>query len=118
MKPKFDKVKAFVPSQNFELSKRFYAELFEQAWTVEKLCGFTVGGSEFLLQDFYQREFADNCMYQVMCSDAHEAWQFLSEIVQKYPGTSVRPPKAEPWGTVVYLIGPSGELWHVTQANA
>ena len=118
MKPEFDKVKAFVPSKDFELSKRFYAELFEPAWTSEKVCGFAVGGSEFLLQDFYEPAFAKNCMYQVACSDAQAAWQFLSDLVAKYPGTSVRAPKEEPWGTVVHLIGPSGELWHVTQHRA
>ena len=118
MKPTFDEVKAFVPARDFELSKRFYAEVFEVSWTSEKLCEFVVGGTAFLLQDFYRTELADNCMYQVACDDAHAAWQFLSDVVAKYPGTSVRAPKEEPWGTVVYLFGPSGELWHLTQANA
>ena len=32
MKPKFDKMKAFVPAKDFEHSRRFYAELFEAGW--------------------------------------------------------------------------------------
>jgi hypothetical protein len=115
MKPNFDRMKTFVPAKDFELSRRFYADIFEELWTHGKLCGFGAGGSEFLLQDFYQPEFANNSMYQIACSDAQAAWQFLSEVVAKYPGTKVHPPKEESWGIVVYLHGPSGELWHVTQ---
>jgi len=117
MKPKFDKMKTFVPAKVFDLSKRFYAEIFEATWADTKLCGFRVGDSEFMLQDFYQAEFANNSMYQIMVPNAQEAWRFLSEVVAKFDGTAVRPPKEEPWGTVVYLFGPSGELWHVTQAR-
>ena len=115
MKPTFDKMRTFVPAKDFEVSKRFYGELFEPTWVDEKLCGFAVGGGEFWLQDFYQADFARNSMFQIFCADAQQAWQFLSELVAKYPGTSVRPPKEEPWGIVVHLLGPSGELWHVTQ---
>jgi predicted enzyme related to lactoylglutathione lyase len=115
MKPKFENLKAFVPSKDFELSKQFYAELFEPTWVDKDVCGFAVGHGGFLLQNFYQPDFANNCMYQIACSDAQEAWRFLSAVVARYPGASVRPPKEEPWGLVVYLFGPSGELWHVTQ---
>ena len=26
--------------------------------------------------------------------------------------------KREPWGSVVYLWGPSGELWHITELSS
>lgn len=118
MKPAFDKMKTFVPAKDFELSKRFYAEIFEVGPQSPRLCEFSVGGNEFLLQDFNEPEFTSNCMYQLTCSDVQSAWRFLSDVVAKYSGTSVRPPKDEPWGKVVYLLGPSGELWHVTQAHS
>lgn len=112
-----DKVMAFVPAKDFEQSKRFYSEIFELVREDAKVCEFRAGTGGFLLQDFYQQEFADNCMYRVCCRDLLTTWKSLSEVVAKYDGTSVRAPKDEVWGSVVYLFGPSGELWHVTQAN-
>jgi predicted enzyme related to lactoylglutathione lyase len=113
----FDKVTAFVPAKDFEQSKRFYSEIFELVREDTKVCEFRAGNGGFLLQDFYQHEFASHCMYRVSCSDLQTTWAKLSQVVAKYDGTSVRPPKNEVWGRVVYLYGPSGELWHVTQAN-
>jgi len=118
MKPNFRMMKTFVPAKDFELSRQFYGELFESVWQDDKLCEFKLGDSQFFLQNFYAAEFAQNSMYQIMCSNAQQAWEFLSEVVKRYEGASVRPPKEEPWGVVVHLIGPSGELWHVTEPHS
>jgi predicted lactoylglutathione lyase len=41
-------IKAFVPSKDFELSKRFYADLgFEMAWSSEDMAYFHASGSSF-----------------------------------------------------------------------
>jgi len=116
MKPSFDQIKTFVPAKDFDYSRRFYAEIFDERWLDQRHCGFQVGETEFLLQDFYEPEFARNCTYQVQCKDLKEVFTFLAEIVARYEGASVRPPKQEPWGNVVYLFGPSGELWQFTSA--
>jgi hypothetical protein len=116
MKTSFGPMKAFVPAKDFEYSRRFYAEIFHETMSTERTCQFRVGDSEFLLQDFYEPEFARNCTYQVPCKDVQAVFDFLSEVVAKYEGPSVRPPKEEPWGEVVYLFGPSGELWQFTRA--
>jgi hypothetical protein len=43
--------KAFVPAQDFDLSKRFYQDLgFELAWSSEDLAYLRRGNSSFLLQ--------------------------------------------------------------------
>jgi hypothetical protein len=118
MKPSFGQMKTFVPAKDFEYSRRFYAEIFDEDSLAERVCGFRVGDSAFLLQDFYEPEFARNCTYRVPCKDVQAVFNFLSEIVAKYDGPSVRPPKLEPWGKVVYLFGPSGELWQFANASS
>jgi hypothetical protein len=48
--------KAYVPSKDFALSKRFYQEFgFELAWSSEDLAYFRHGNSSFLLQNFYEK---------------------------------------------------------------
>jgi len=39
-----------------------------------------------------------------------------SGVLENYTGVRATPPKKEPWGaTVVYIWGPAGELWHISQ---
>jgi hypothetical protein len=42
------------------------------------------------------------------------------EVISKIEGFNIKfnPVKDEPWGKVIYLWGPSGELWHVTEFNS
>src|SRR5207253_5142606 len=55
--------KAFVPSSDFALSKRFSQDLgFDLAWSSEDLACFRQGNASFLLQNFYVSEHADNFM--------------------------------------------------------
>jgi hypothetical protein len=54
-------------------------------------------------------------MLQLIVPDIQEAFDTISGI----EGFEIKyqPIKAEPWGKVIYLWGPSGELWHVTELN-
>jgi hypothetical protein len=57
-------------------------------------------------------------MYQLLVDDIDATWQQLqSSGVLTRHGTMVkaRPPKQETWGHLIYLWGPAGELWHLTQ---
>src|SRR6476660_10011927 len=57
--------KAFVPARDFALSKRFYEDLgFVLAWSSDDLAYFHRGRASFLLQNFYNKEHADNFMLQ------------------------------------------------------
>lgn len=117
MRPAFDKMRTFVPAKDYALSKQFYAELFELVWDGGNVCEFRVGSCTFFLQNFYVAEFANNSMYEMSCANARSTWEYLSTLIEKYPGTSVSPPKQQPWGLVVDLVGPAGELWHVTERS-
>jgi len=66
---------AVVPAKDFEASKRCYGELFEITWEAEKLCQVQAGISKFLIQDYYQRDWAENSMYQLIVDDADAIWE-------------------------------------------
>jgi uncharacterized glyoxalase superfamily protein PhnB len=109
-------VKAFVPSKDFDLSKRFYKDLgFELAWSDNDLAYFRHGGSSFLLQNFYNAEHAGNFMMHLLVEDADAWWSHVvaQTISAKY-GVKAEPPEDRPWGLRDFvLVDPTGVLWRV-----
>ncbi len=107
----------FIPAKDFAASVRFYEELFAVNWQTDTLCQIQAGTSKFLIQDFYQADFANNCMYQLLVDDIDATWLELqsSGVLTRHGEVKAQPPKQEAWGRVIYLWGPAGELWHLTQ---
>ena len=111
---KVDDIRVFIPSKDYEISKSFYQALgFEMAYVTNDLSLFENGECSFFLQRFYSEELAKNLMVQLSVLDINEAF----ELISKLKGFDIKyePIKVERWGKVVYLWGPSGELWHVTE---
>lgn len=106
-------LKAFVPSKDFDLSKRFYSDLgFELAWSSNDLAYFRHGQSSFLLQNFYNREHADNSMMHLLVEDADAWWSHVvaQSVATKY-GVKAEPPEDRPWGLRDFiLVDPTGVL--------
>lgn len=112
-----DDIRAFVPSKNYSVSKSFYHALgFEMDYVSEDLTLFTNGECSFFLQRFYNQTFANNLMLQLSVLDIAHAYATLSNLT----GFDIRfePIKEEPWGKVMSLWGPSGELWQITEFTA
>jgi uncharacterized glyoxalase superfamily protein PhnB len=111
-------LKAFVPAKDFDLSKKFYADLgFTINWSNEQIAEFQTGSFRFLLQPFYVAQHAGNFMMSLSVEDADAWWEHIQcqELTQKYPGIMCRPPEMQPWGIrVLYLSDPTGVLWHIT----
>lgn len=111
---KIDDIRVFIPSKNYEISQSFYQALgFKMEYVSDDLSLFESGECTFYLQRFYNEELARNLMFQLSVLDINEAFDIISNLDDfdiKY-----KPIKAEHWGKVVYLWGPSGELWHVTE---
>jgi hypothetical protein len=111
---KVDDIRVFIPSKNYEISQSFYQALgFKMEYVSDDLSLFENGECTFFLQRFYNEELARNLMFQLSVLDINEAFDIISNLDNfdiKY-----KPIKAEHWGKVVYLWGPSGELWHVTE---
>ena len=67
-------MKAFVPARDFELSKRFYADLgFEIPWSSDDLAYLHVGPAAFLLQKVYVPAPAGHFMVHLLVPDA-DVW--------------------------------------------
>jgi hypothetical protein len=110
--------KAFVPSRDFALSKRFYQDLgFDLAWSSADLAYFRHGNSSFLLQNFYNKEH---------CRQFHDAFArrgrrgLVSHVgamrlAAKY-GVQVEPPadRARRIRDFV-IVDPTGVLWGIGQ---
>jgi len=111
-------IKAFVPSKDFDLSKRFYADLgFTVAWSSDDMAYLHAGNSSFLLTKFYQREHADNFMMHMLVADVESWWQLVQaqEMGKRY-GVRVTPPEDRPWGIRDFTIDdPSSVLWRIGQ---
>ncbi len=110
-------IKAFIPSKNYVESQGFYQALgFDMQIASNDLSIFTNGSCSFYLQRFFNEELAKNFMLQLSVSDIDKAL----EVISKIKGFNIKysPVKDEPWGKVIYLWGPSGELWHVTEFNS
>jgi len=110
--------RSYLPTKDFEVSTRFYETLgFEKVLDGE-VAIFNAGSGGFILQRYYQKEWAENSMMQLMVDDLDAWWAHLSAL--DLPGVfGVHPPKppaTQPWGVrVAYVFDPSGVLWHVSQ---
>jgi hypothetical protein len=111
-------VKAFVPSRDFALSKRFYRDLgFTIGWSSDELAYLHHGSSSFLLQNFYVKEHADNFMMHLLVEDVEAWWSHVQDnrLTAKY-GVMVEPPKDRPWGLRDFVVvDPTGVLWRIGQ---
>jgi len=107
-------IRVFIPSKDYEVSKRFYQALgFEMERASDDLSIFKNNGCTFFLTRHYNPDIETNLMLQLAVSDIDDVYGSLSTLTDfdiKYPPIII-----EPWGRVIYLTGPSGELWHITQ---
>ena len=108
----------FMPTKDFDLSKRFYETLGFEKELDGEVAIFRVGTGGFILQRYYQKEWAANFMMQLLVDDVDAWWAHIDAL--DLPGQfGVQPPRApaiQPWGLrVAYLTDPCGVLWHVTQ---
>lgn len=111
-----ESIRVFIPSKNYEESQSFYHAMgFKMGKVSNDLSIFESENCTFFLQRFYSKEFANNLMLQIAVKDIEEAFELISSI--KGFNIKFEPIKNEPWGKVVYLWRPSGELWHITEFN-
>lgn len=114
-------VRAFLPSQDFELSKQFYTELgCKLEWSDDNLALFNLAGYRFYLQRYYTKEWAENSMLHISVQDAADCHAAIADLLNsgRFPGARVAQPKLEPYGALVtYVWDPVGVLLHLAQWN-
>jgi hypothetical protein len=115
---KFSSIEAFVPSgSDFEGSKRLFQELgFVVNWDAGDYIGFERDGCKFILQNFTNREFAENFMLSVKIRNADEFWKEVNEkqLTKKF-NIRISPPTKQPYGIEVNVIDIAGVCWHFVE---
>jgi catechol 2,3-dioxygenase-like lactoylglutathione lyase family enzyme len=108
----------FLPTQDYDLSVRFY-EAFGFKKLLDGQVGiFGAGSGGFILQRGYTKEWAENCMMQLMVDDLDAWWAHIQalDLPGRFGVQAPKPPALQPWGLVVaYVYDPAGVLWHVAQ---
>jgi len=82
---------------------------------------FRAGSGGFILQRRYQKDWAENCMMQLMVDDLDAWWAHILslDLPARFAVQPPRGPAVQPWGLrVAYLIDPCGVLWHVAQRRS
>lgn len=116
---KFLSLQPFVPSgKNYEGSKHFFQELgFEIKWDAGDYAGFENNGCKFILQNYYQPDFAENFMLSVGIENAEAFWKEVTDkkLPEKF-GIRISKPTKQPYGIEVNIIDIAGVCWHFVQS--
>jgi catechol 2,3-dioxygenase-like lactoylglutathione lyase family enzyme len=110
----------FLPAKDFELSKRFYEALGFEKLLDSEVAIFGIGRTSFLLQNYFEQGWAENFMMQLMVDDVDAWWAFLQDLdlPARFGVPAPKAPAMQPWGLkVVYVVDPSGVLWHIAQRS-
>jgi uncharacterized glyoxalase superfamily protein PhnB len=108
----------FLPTQNFDRSRDFYEAFGFTKVLDSEVAIFNAGSGGFILQRGYQKEWAENCMMQLMVDDLDAWWAHLEalDLPARFGVQRPKAPAMQPWGLrVAYVYDPCGVLWHVAQ---
>ena len=109
-------MRPFIGARDFNVSRRFYADLgFRENVLSPALSVFTSGNFAFYLQDYYLAEWVDNTMVFLEVADVDHYWTQLValNLPATYPAVRLVPVKSFDWGKEGFLHDPSGVLWHI-----
>lgn len=111
-------LRVFVPTQDFELSKRFYAALGLEQVADGEVAIFETGAGGIILQRYYQEDWAKNSMLTLLVDDLDAWWAHIEslDLAGTFGVAPPKPPALQPWGLrVAYVFDPCGVLWHVAE---
>lgn len=117
---KFLSLQPFVPSGNdFQRSKEFFQQLgFTMNWDAGDYAGFEKDGCKFILQNFTNKDFAENFMLTVDVTDVDA---FRKDIIDKQLpqefGIRIGEVSNQPYGREVNIIDLAGVCWHFVQQS-
>src|SRR5438874_2543750 len=113
-----ERVRPFLPTQDFDLSRSFYEALGFEKVLDSEVAIFNAGSGGFVLQRQYQKDWAENSVMQLMVDDLDGWWSHIGalDLPRHFGVKPPRSPAMQPWGLrIAYLFDPSGVLWHVSQ---
>jgi len=111
-------VRTFLPTKDYDLSKRFYEALGFVKVLDGEVAIFNSGSGGFILKKYYQKEWAENFMMQLMVDDLDSWWEHITalDLPGRFGVPKPKAPAVQPWGLrIAYVVDPCGVLWHVSQ---
>lgn len=114
-------VKTFVPTKNFEESLAFYAAM---GWTINfrsdknDLAELELANCRFYLQNYYNKDWANNFMLHITVEDAQAWHDHASTVIANgnWKYARLRGPKEQDYGALVtWVWDPCGVLLHFAQ---
>ena len=111
-------VRPFMPAKDFELSRSFYEALGFEKVLDSEVAIFNAGSGGFILQRYFQEDWAGNFMMQLMVDDLDRWWAHIEslDLAKRFGVPAPKPPALQPWGLrVAYVVDPSGVLWHISE---
>ena len=117
--PQANDVKIFIPSQDFDLSLQFYAQLgWKVNWREGGLAEIELAGIRNYVQDFYAKDWAENFMIYIVVDDASAWHDHIAKVLEtgSFPTAGVKPPEEQPYGAIVtFAYDPCGVLLHFAE---
>jgi hypothetical protein len=113
-----ERARAFLPSKDFEISKAFYVALGFNTMLEGDVAIFATGESEIILTRFYQKEYAENFMMQMLVDELDAWWARISSLnlPERFDVPAPKAPEMQPWGLrISYVVDPCGVLWHFAE---
>jgi len=115
---KIQKIRTFLPSKDFAISKQFYLDLgFKITWESDDLIIFGDEHNGFFLQKYYLKEWAENVMMQLFVDDLDALFDVAKPLIEKYENTKIKAIFTADYGRTFHLIGPAGVLWHMMETT-
>ena len=112
-------LRPFVPAKDFAVSKAFYQALgFTITHEDESIALLKTGSFSFILQNYYHKDFAENCMIQMLVRNADSWWKDKTpaSVAERFSLQAPKPPSVQSWGLKVgFITDPSGVLWHIAE---
>ena len=108
----------FLPTRDFDLSKRFYLALGFDILLDDEVAIVAAGSGGFVLQRHFHEDWAANCMMQLMVDDLDAWWDHIEglDLVGSFGVRPPKPPALQPWGLrIAYIVDPAGVLWHIAE---
>lgn len=112
-------VKPFVPAKNFQESLQFYSAMgWKINWQDDGLAELELGGHRIFLQNYYNKDWAENWMLFVTVEDARAWYEHALVVIEegRYESAKINLPKKQDYGAIAtHVIDPSGVLIHFAQ---
>ncbi|MBK7705763.1 MAG: glyoxalase [Acidobacteria bacterium] len=108
----------FVPTKDFDLSKRFYEALGFEMTLDSEVSIFRAGSGGFILQRHFHKDWAGNFMMQLMVDDLDAWWLHIEslDLPNRFGVPSPKPPAMQPWGLrIAFVVDPAGVLRHIAE---